>query len=51
MPTSKRSGPDEAYRSPRSGGEKGIEDDTEGHGGKMPKAVEDDTEGQRKHPT
>jgi hypothetical protein len=30
---------------------KAVEDDTEGHAGKMPKAVEDDTEGQRKHPT
>ena len=40
-----RSGPDEGYQ-PHPRGEKGIEDDTEGHAGKMPKAVEDDTEGQ-----
>jgi hypothetical protein len=61
-----RSGPEEGYMNRRTSGEKGIEDDTEGHAGKMPKAVEDDTEGhagkmpkaveddtegQRKHPT
>ena len=46
-----RSGPDEGYMNRRTSGEKAVEDDTEGHAGKMPKAVEDDTEGQRKHPT